>query len=432
MDFSKAYANEPRRAVFCMDAKSFYASVECIERGLDPLKTLLVVMSGDENKAGLVLAASPRAKRVLGISNVSRAFNIPLHPELLIVPPRMNLYIKYQMRILEIFRRYMADEDIHVFSIDEMFGDLEASWKLFGDSPEDVVRMIQEDVYEELGVYVTIGLAVNPLLAKVAMDTDAKKNDDLFASWDYADVPDKLWPLQLTDLCGINKGMEARFKTMGCDCIGDIAHLDPYQLKRTQGVMGLQYYMHAWGVDRSMIRKQGEYKPASRSIGNSQVLMRDYKTRAEILTVLFEICEQVCQRLRKVGQVGSTLHISIGYSAGARGGFSRQMKIPKTNQARALCEAAQVLFDKYWDKSIVRHVGVTVGSLQPAGDLQLNLFEEPEKTIRDDDLDDVIAKIRAKYDFSAIIRARSKTSGGTALERAGLVGGHAGGRDGLI
>lgn len=431
MDFSKAYINEDRRAVFCMDAKSFYASVECIARGLDPLKTLLVVMSGDKSKAGLVLAASPKAKKVLGISNVSRAFNIPNHPELLIVPPRMNLYIKYQMKILEIFRRYMADEDIHVFSIDEMFGDLETSWRLFGDSPEEVARKIQQNVYEELGVYVTIGLGANPLLAKVAMDTDAKKNEDLFAKWDYSDVPAKLWPLGLTDMCGINKGMETRFKRKGCDCIGDIAHLDPYLLKQTEGIVGLQYYMHAWGIDRSVIRKKSEYKPASRSIGNSQVLMRDYTTREEILTVLYEICEQVCQRLRKVGKVGSTFHLSIGYSAGESGGFNKQMKIPKTNRTRSLCEAAEILFDTNWDKSTVRHVGVTVGSLQPAGDLQLNLFEEPEKTIRDDALDDVIAKIRAKYDFGAIVRARSKTSRGTALKRAGLVGGHAGGRDGL-
>lgn len=395
------------------------------------MKTMLVVMSGNANAAGLVLAASPRAKKELGISNVSRANNIPPHPELLIVRPQMRLYIKYQMRILEIFRQYMADEDIHVYSIDEMFGELTASWKLFGNSPQEVVRKIQQHVFRELGIYVTIGLSVNMLLAKVSMDVEAKRSPDFFAYWTYEDVPDKLWQLELTDMCGINTRMESKFNNMGIDKIGDIAHYNPFILKERFGVMGMQYYMHAWGIDRSVIKKREGYKVKNKSIGNSQVLPRNYTTRREIITVLSEVCEQVCQRMRKAHVVGSSLHLFIGYSASERGGFNHQTKIFDTNQSKVVSEYAIALFDKYWDHSLVRHIGITIGKLKPAGDLQLNLFEEPEDTIKADALDDVIAKIRARYDFSAIVRAHSLLDGGTAIKRSNLVGGHAGGMDGL-
>ena len=125
------YAKEISNDIFCIDVKSFYASVECVERGLHPLKALLVVMSNADKPGGIVLAASPMAKKVLGIRNVTRKWEIPYHPDLVIVPPRMSYYIEKNTEINAIFRKYVSDEDLHIYSIDESFISVRASLKLF-------------------------------------------------------------------------------------------------------------------------------------------------------------------------------------------------------------------------------------------------------------------------------------------------------------
>lgn len=156
------YTNEPRRDILCIDMKSFYASVECVERGLNPLKALLVVMSNAENNGGLALAVSPNAKKQLGISNVTRKYDIPYDKNLLIVPPRMNLYIKKNLQINSIFRQYVADEDILVYSIDETFVDVTKSKKLFNMTAYEFAVQFQRDIYVETGLICTIGIGDNP------------------------------------------------------------------------------------------------------------------------------------------------------------------------------------------------------------------------------------------------------------------------------
>src|SRR5699024_11023926 len=135
----------------------------------NPLRAALVVVSQEENTGGggLVLAASPMAKKLFGISNVSRFKDLPDDPRLIKVPPRMNLYIKKNLEINAIYRRFVASEDLHAYSIDESMLDLTKSWRLFGRSPEEVARKIQLAVRQEVGVYTTVGLGDNPLLAKL-------------------------------------------------------------------------------------------------------------------------------------------------------------------------------------------------------------------------------------------------------------------------
>ena len=130
------YEKEPSRDILCIDCKSFYASVECAERGLDPLKTMLVVMSNAENAGGLVLSASPIAKKVLGVSNVTRKNQVPAHPDLYVVPPRMNLYMKKNQEINNLYKEFVADEDHSEFSVDESFLDVTASFEDLGKTPQ--------------------------------------------------------------------------------------------------------------------------------------------------------------------------------------------------------------------------------------------------------------------------------------------------------
>ncbi|MEM5057955.1 excinuclease ABC subunit A, partial [Enterococcus faecalis] len=163
------YNFEPRGDYLCIDCKSFYASVECVARGLNPLTAMLVVLSGADRPGGLVLASSPTAKRVLGISNVTRKFELPNHPDLLQVPPRMGLYIETNMKIVNIIRRYVSDDDIHVYSIDELFIRYDKVKNLYGNIDVKLfAKAIMRKILQETGIYTTIGIGDNMLLAKLA------------------------------------------------------------------------------------------------------------------------------------------------------------------------------------------------------------------------------------------------------------------------
>lgn len=234
------YSLEPVRDVFLIDVKSFYSSVECVQRGLHPLKTMLVVMStADNTGSGLVLAASPMAKKILGISNVMRARDVPDHKDLIIVPPRMNLYIQENMKINKIYRSVVADEDLHIYSIDESILDVTASLNLFVPDPAltrsqkrwRLARMIQLKVKKETGLYVTVGVGDNPLLAKLALDNESKHNRELIAEFTYENIEEKVWSIpELTDFWGIGNRTAAALEQMNIHSIRDLANID-YPIK---------------------------------------------------------------------------------------------------------------------------------------------------------------------------------------------------------
>lgn len=425
------YETEKREAILCIDMKSFYASVECVELGLHPLKALLVVMSGQESPGGLALSASPRAKEILGITNVTRQYEIPYHKELRIVPPRMNLYIQKNLQINNIFRRYVGDEDIWIYSVDETFVRVNASQKLFKMTPYQFAKQFQRDIYQELGLCCTVGIGDNMLLSKLALDNAAKHQKDMIATWRYEDVPNTVWKIpKMTNFWGINKRTEKTLHQKGIQSIYDLAHYDFFQMKESMGIMGQQLIAHAWGIDRSDIAKR--HRPQSKSIGNSQVLMKDYVKSHETKIVLKEIAEQVAARLRKNQTKTACLHISVGYSRNeTSNGFSRQITIPPTNLSKEIVRYCLILFDKFYDGSAVRNLAVNCSKLISDDALQMNLFDDPEGLIANHVLDQTVDKIRRIYGFESIVHASSLMEGATAINRASLVGGHAGGMEGI-
>ncbi len=311
------YSNEPRDDILCVDVKSFYSSVECVERGLNTLTTMLVVMSNAENAGGLVLAASSSAKKRLGISNVSRKYDLPDHKDLIIVPPRMAFYIEKNKLILDIFRKYAAEEDILVYSIDEAFIRISPVKKLYQASAYEIARMIQLDVYHELGLYVTVGIGDNLLLAKLCLDNEAKNAKDFKAEWRYEDVQEKVWSIDpLTDFWGIGSRTADTLKKMGIRTVKQLANSDVTRLKSKFGILGEQLFAHTWGLDRSDIRQK--HKPLEKSYGNTQVLTKDYTIRAEIEVVIREIAEQVAARLRSHQCQAGCVSLMVGYSYGRR------------------------------------------------------------------------------------------------------------------
>lgn len=419
------YSQEPRRDVLCIDIKSFFASVECVERNLHPLRTLLVVMSKPENDGGLVLAASPMAKKVLGISNVNRKYNLPEHPELIIAEPRMNLYIQKNMEINDIYRKYVSDEDLHIYSIDESFLDVTHSHQLYGPTRR-IAKMIQRHVYLKTGLYCTIGIGDNPLLAKLALDNESKQNTDMIAEWHYEDVSTKLWTLpQLTDMWGIGKRTAKRLSQKGVRNIKDLAELEDWKLKNSFGVIGLQLKAHAWGIDRSVLSEK--YQPLEKSYGHSQVLDKDYVKQEEIERVLIEMADQVAARLRKHQCQTSCVHLAIGFSHFEdKRGFAHQQKIHPTWQTKKLAAAVLQLFRKHYHGEAVRNITISYSKLIYSTDVQLDLFTDPEKNESVGKIDFVIDRIRERYGYESLIVASSKLEGATAVKRANLVGGHSG------
>lgn len=424
------YTNEPRDDILCVDVKSFYSSVECVERGLNPLTTMLVVMSNAENAGGLVLAASPAAKKRLGISNVSRKYDLPDHKDLIIVSPRMALYIEKNKLILDIFHKYAAEEDILVYSIDEAFIRISPVKMLYQASAYEIARMIQLEVYHELGLYVTVGIGDNLLLAKLCLDNEAKNAKDFKAEWRYEDVQEKIWSIDpLTDFWGIGSRTADTLKKMGIRTVKQLANSDVTRLKSKFGILGEQLFAHTWGLDRSDIRQK--HKALEKSYGNTQVLTKDYTIRAEIEVVVREIAEQVAARLRSHQCQAGCVSLMVGYSmTEGEKDFSRQVKIPFTNQTKEIVRHCMFLFDTHYKGQAVRNLGVSCSKLKEDSTMQLDLFKEVENQVNEQKLDEIVDTVRAKYGFGSLVHASSLMSGATAIKRnSTLIGGHASGKD---
>lgn len=437
------YDKEPSRDILCIDCKSFYASCEAVSLGLDPLKVKLVVMSypsdnPNERGSGLILASSPEAKKAYGISNVSRARDLPFpYPaDLHIVPPRMNVYMEMHRKINEIFRTFVDDSNIAVYSVDETFLDVTDSLKYFNcKSAYELARQVQVKVFEETGIFTTIGIGDNPLLAKLALDNESKHNKDMKAEWRYEDVQTKLWKItNLTDFWGIGRRTEKRLHKIGIHSIESLARTDYHRIKKEMGIMGAQLYAHAWGIDRTFLGET--YVPKSKSIGNSQVLIRDYTDRKEIEIVIREMGDQVASRLRKAHKHTTCVSLWVGYSLTYEDdkgltGFSKQLTLEATNSSKRIIESLFKIFDQLYDGQTIRNIGVTCSKLESPFRQQLNLFEPIETYEKEDGFDAVVDTVRQKYGFTKLVYMSSLLEGGRAIERSSLVGGHAGGMSGL-
>lgn len=282
-------------------------------------------------------------------------------------------------------------------------------------------------------MFCTVGIGDNPLLAKLALDIESKHNSNFRGEWTYQDVQSKVWPIEpLSEFWGIGSRTEKKLHLRWIRSIGDLANYDPYLLKSAMGVMGLQLWFHANGIDRTDISTPPP-KTKEKSYGNSQVLPKDYIDKGEIEIVVKEMAEQVATRIRKHGCKTECVHLMIGTSiAETKKGFSHQMKIPPTSDTKELQHYCLHLFRKYYEDQEVRHVGVTYSKLVHTDALQLDLFQDPTNQIINDNLDKIIDRIRGKYGFTSIVRASSLIDGARSIKRSSLVGGHAGGNGGMM
>lgn len=466
------YSKEPRSDIAFLDMRSFYASVECVERGLDPLTTSLCVMSSADNSRGLILAASPTFKRVFGMKNVSRSYDLPFDvttrkfnfakavmegrivtkeevdavedwaQRTLFVPPRMGLYIERNLEIQSVLRDYAPAPYVFAYSIDEGFVDLTGSLAYFcgGDGQmsrrEQLLQVghdMQRKIRERVGVYATLGMSnANPLLAKLALDNEAKKQADMTANWSYEDVETKVWGItNLTDFWGIGSRTARRLNKLGIESVRDLAHADPDKLKAEFGVIGVQLFFHANGVDESKVTQP--YIPKAKGLGNSQVLPRDYTSQREIELVLCEMAEQVAIRLRRARKKAQVVSIFVGYSKEVDyRSIQVQEKIEPTHRTDLLQREVLRLFRQRYHGGAVRNIGIRYGDLIDEDIHVFSLFEDYEQGLKMERLQATLDKVRQKYGHVAILPASSLEEGSRTLARSKLIGGHsAGGLDGL-
>ena len=408
---------EPR-TILCIDMQSFFASCSAAVHGLDIQKEAIAIVGNQEQKGSVVLAASPSMKTRFGVKTGTRLFEIPNHPDIRIIQPQMELYVKISAEITRYLNQLVPMESIHVYSIDESFVDLKGTEILWGDA-WTIARKIQRDLKRQFQVPCSIGIGPNMLLSKLALDLEAKKKG--IAEWTYEDVPDKLWPVSpLREVWGIGTRLEATLHAMGIFSVGDLAHTPLEQLEKKFGVMGNQLYHHAWGIDLSEVG--APIMEGQVSYGKGQILFRDYNSKKETMAVVLEMTEDVARRLREAGKVGRTMHMSIGYSK--FGGFSRSLSIEEaTNRTSVLYAAFDRLMDTFYDGSPVRRIALSVSNLEEDTSMQLNLFQHQQQ-VREQRLGKTIDALRRKYGSTAVLRAVSYTADGTARYRATLLGGH--------
>ena len=410
------------RHIMCIDLKSFFASCECVERNINPFTTPLVVANPNQGKGAITLAITPYLKSK-GIKSRTRLYEIPPWIKYQIVPPRMSLYIKKSKEVVNIYLDFVSEEDLHIYSVDECFLDVTHYLKMYDMSDYDLAKKILHTITARTGLTATCGIGPNMLLAKVAMDVEAKKYKDGIAKWIYDDVPTKLWPITpLSKMWSIGSRMEARLNAMGMYYIGDVARCDKKILKKKFGIIGEELWEHTNGIDESVI-SDFKMPPKSSSYSNSQVLFKDYDGN-NIKIIIRETIEVVCRRLRKNKKQAGIIGLEIGYSIDVGGGFYHSVKVNPTSDEDEFYFVCTNIFDKFYNDLPIRKVTIAAGGLVSDTSLQLNLFSNVEVVEDNKKLNETVDKIKEKYGNNSIIKASNLLADSTAIDRNGKIGGH--------
>ena len=412
-----------KRNIMCIDLKSFFAACECLERGLDPFKTPLVVANPKQGNGAITLAVTPYLK-MQGVASRSRLYDIPANIKYLIGPPRMKLYIQKSKEVIGIYLDYVAESDLHVYSIDECFLDVTDYLKLYKKSDYELAQEILKKIEEKTGLTATCGIGPNLLMAKVAMDTEAKKYKNGIAKWTYDDIPTKLWSLTpLSKMWGIGKRMEKNLNNLNIYTIGDLAQYDKNKLKDKFGIMGLELWNHANGIDTSRI---ADFKTEAKdkSYSHSQVLFKDYN-EVSIRLIISEMVDLLAARLRANKKQTTVIGFGISYSKEINSGFYHSLKLDTpTDSSKEITKFCNIIFDRYYDFLPIRKVSISCGGLVTKQGVQLNLFEEYQNTIKEDQINTTIDEIKNKFGKNSLIKASSLLPDSTAIERNTKIGGH--------
>ena len=416
---------ETNKIYLCIDLKSFYASVECVERGLNPFEVNLVVADPDRGGGAITLAATPAIKK-LGVPSRGRIYEIPDNIEYIIARPRMHLYMEYSARIYSIFLKHIAPEDIHVYSIDEAFLDATPYLELYGLTPKQLARRILEEIYDETGITATVGIGTNLFLTKVALDITAKHTPDNMGYLDEELFKQQLWHhTPLTDIWMIGAGTARHLAKLGIFDLYDLTQYPEWILYKEFGVNAEILIDHAWGKEPVEIKDIKAYKPTSNSISNSQILFEDY-TANDAYLILKEMVDSNVLVLTEKHLVTDHISLFIGYSKDKRKPSRGSRKITnRTNSYRILMEEFRLLYKKIVDPTYsIRHIGISFGNVKDEIYEQYDLFADIEEIEKERKLQQTLVDIRNKYGKNAVLKGMNYLDKGTARYRNTTIGGH--------
>ena len=469
------------RIYAAIDLKSFYASVECIERGLDPLKALLVVADATRTEKTICLAVSPALKK-FGLGGRCRLFEVNekvrqlerekgIRISYIAAPPRMKHYIEYSSKIYSTYLEFIAPEDMHVYSIDEVFFDITNYLNMYSMTPRELVSKMIATVYERTGITATGGIGENLYLAKIAMDVYAKKikpdeNGVRIAELDRFSYRRELWEHQpLTDFWRMGKGLTERLGKYGIRTMGDIARISLQNEELLYNEFGVDAELmidHAWGEETCLMEDIKKYRPRINSLGSSQVLSSSY-TKDKARTVIKEMADLISLELAAKGLETDGISMMVGYEIVQNGIYMgrRELKldpygrkIPKpstgsihikdgngntvhTSSTRKLISSAVELYDRIVDDDLlVRRMSISLLNVVPKGEgvhepKQLDLFAdqdaieaEKENEKREEHMQKALLDIKRKYGKNAILKGMDYEEGATARQRNSQIGGH--------
>lgn len=409
----------------CIDLKSFYASVECVERGLDPFEVNLVVADPDRGGGAITLAATPAIKK-LGVPSRGRIYEIPQGIEYIIARPRMRLYMTVSAKIYSIFLKHIASEDIHVYSIDEAFLDITSYLELYKMTPKQLAKRILDDIYDETGITATVGIGTNLFLTKVALDITAKHTPDNMGYLDEELFRQQLWHhTPLTDFWMIGPGTVNHLARLGITDLYGITQFPEYILYREFGINAEILIDHAWGKETVEIKDIKAYQPKANSISNSQILFEDYNYKDAFL-ILKEMVDSNVLTLTEKHLVSDHISLFIGYSKDKRKPSRGSTKITnRTNSYRILMEEFRLLYQKIVDPNYpIRHIGVSFGNVRDEIYEQYDLFADIEEIEKERKLQQTLVDIRNKFGKNAVLKGMNYLDKGTARYRNTTIGGH--------
>lgn len=409
----------------CIDLKSFYASVECVERGLDPFQINLVVADPTRGGGAITLAASPAIKQ-LGIPSRGRIYEIPKDIQYIIAPPRMKLYMQYSAKIYKIFLKYISSEDIHVYSIDESFIDVTSYLKLYNMTAKELAKTILDDIYNETGITATVGIGTNLFLTKVALDITAKHTADNMGYLDEDLFKQLIWHHKpITDIWMIGPGTARRLAQFGINDLYGVAHFPEQKLYKMFGVNAEYLIDHSWGREPTEIKDIKAYKPSSNSISNSQILFEDYNYKDAFL-VMKEMVESNVLSLTEKHLVTNHIALYIGYSKNIIKPSRGSCKITNTtNSYKILLQEFINLYKRIINPDYpIRQIAISFGNVVNECYEQFDLFADYEDIEKEKRVQEALVSIKNKYGKNAVLKGMNLCDKATQRKRNRLVGGH--------
>lgn len=415
-----------QKSYLCIDLKSFYASIECVERGLDPMTANLVVADLARSEKTICLAITPAMKK-LGIRNRCRIFEIPPNVKYIAAPPRMKKYIDYSADIYAIYLKYISKDDIHVYSIDEAFLDVTDYLELYHMTPRELGGRIMDDIYSTFGIRATCGIGTNLYLAKIALDITAKRNKDFIGELTEESYQKTLWNHKpLTDFWRIGPGTAKKLANYGIYTMGDIANANEEFLYRLLGVDAELLIDHAWGKEPTTIADIKSYHSKSNSLTSDQVLMRDYEFEEGKLIVK-EMMDLLCLDMVDKNLMTKSITLHIGYSNQlhmnpAHGTVSLD---EETNADRIILPAIASLYERIVNPNFpIRRVTLSCNNVIPEEYHQYSFFLDAAELERNRKMQKAVLEIKNKFGKNAILKGMNLEEGAMTRERNHQIGGH--------